>query len=149
MKKILGALILFVSTSTLAATTSVRDASNYYLGSGSTGATHLIYTYPKQPNQPVYAWRTHTNFDGTEGIHSQDGDFIGYTDSNGVLAIILYNGLPNDPIHCGWISGERVAVGSVNAPKSNALSFTITAPRIGPLPPWFNQCQIPRTGGQR
>lgn len=149
MKRLLGTLIVCFVTSTMAATTSIRDASNYYLGGGSSGATHLIHTYPKQPNQPVYAWRTHTNFDGTSGIHSQNGDFIGYTDHNGVLAIILYSGLPNDPIHCGWISSERVAVGSTSAPKSNALSFTITAPRIGPLPPWFNQCQIPRNGNLR
>ena len=144
MKMILSALMLIASASSYAATTSIRDSNNYYLGGLSDGALHVIYTNPVQANQPVYAWRTHTNFDGTSGIHTQNAAPIGYTDENGVLTIILHGGLPNDPIHCGWISNERVAVGSPSAPKSNALSFTITAPLIGPLPPWFNQCRIPR-----
>lgn len=139
MKNLVAALLLIASATSFAATTSYRNTvgNNHYLGGY---ALHVIYTNPIQANQPVYAWRTHTNFDNTPGIHSQNGTLIGYTDNQGVLTIVMPR-LPSEPVHCGWINSERVAVGSRNARKSNALNFTIRAPRIGPLPPWFNQCQ--------
>lgn len=131
MKTILAVAILFFTCSTaFAATTSTRNASVYVLGSS---ATHTITTNPIQPYQPVYAWRTHTRPNGSNGDFGQSGDLIGYTDDSGTLEIHV-NQIPLDFSFCGYFSGERVAVGSPSSPKSNALSFTIVT-LIGPRPP--------------
>ncbi len=109
-------------------------------------AIHTIYTNPIKPNQPVYSWRTHTNFDGTLGIHTHNAKLIGHTDSRGVLSIVVGR-VPPDSVHCGWFRNERVAVGSISAPKSNRLSFTIikklTRPLPGPHPPLDPLCIDP------
>jgi len=140
MKKLLLFMVLFFCCSNVFSQTfSQRDTLNYYLGQSS---VHTIFTYPIQPNQPVYAWRTHTNFDGSPGIHTQTATKIGTTNDQGILTIVVYK-LPYDPIHCGWFTHERVAVGSPYNQKSNFLNFTIKVPRIGPLPPWTSMCEDP------
>jgi len=142
MKKILVFIILsFFSCSVFAEIISSRyNTQNYYLDDY---AIHTIYTNPIKPNQRVYGWRTHTNFDGTPGIHTQKGKLIGYTDGNGVLSIVVER-LPVDPVHCGWFRNERVSVGSKYGPKSNSLNFTITVGVLpSPLPPWMGECVNP------
>ncbi|NVJ62391.1 MAG: hypothetical protein HWE27_18530 [Gammaproteobacteria bacterium] len=136
MNKILLTLLVSFSMSAMAGSTLLRNTTNYYLNHY---AFQAVYTNPIQANQPVYSWRTHTRFDGTPGIHSQNGELIGYTDSQGVFISVVPR-LPFDPVHCGWINQERVAVGSPYARKSNAISYTIKAGRVGPLPPWYNEC---------
>jgi hypothetical protein len=133
--------LLFVTSTTFAATYSVRDNLSYGLGEH---AVHTVFTFPAQPFQPVYAWRTHTRFDGSPGIHSQYASYIGSTDGNGVLTIVVPH-IPDDGIHCGWFTDEQVAVGSPNAPRSASLSFTIsiTGPIFSPPPPWLGACTIP------
>lgn len=140
MQKIIAGLFLTViCNSTFSETFSVRDSTRYFL-LGS--ATHIVYTLPAQPFQPVYAWRTHTRLDGSPGIHSQDGDYIGETDANGVLTIIVHS-LPLDPVHCGFITGERVAVGSRDEAQSDSLGFSILVAGLpSPLPPWIGECRI-------
>ncbi len=142
MKKILVFIMLSLfGCSVLAETVSSRyNTTNYYLGGY---AIHTIYTDPIKPKQPVFSWRNHTNFDGTPGIHTQNGKLIGYTDNNGVLNVVVER-LPFNPVHCGWFRNERVSVGSKYSQKSNSLSFTITVGVLpGPLPPWRDECINP------
>jgi len=142
MKKILAFVMLsFFSCGVLAETVSSRyNITNYYL---KDYAIYTVYTDPIKPNQPVFLWRNHTNFNGTRGIHTANGKLIGYTDNSGVLNIVVEE-LPLDPVHCGWFRNERVSVGSIYSPKSNSLSFTITVGLLpGPLPPWINECNNP------
>lgn len=135
--------LLLVTPATFAATYSVRDNLSYIIGQH---AVHTVFTIPAQPFQPVYAWRTHLRFDGSAGIHSQYASYIGSTDANGILTILLPSIPADDGIHCGWFSNEQVAVGSTNAPKSAPLNFTISEqdPDFGPFPPWKVICTIPR-----
>ena len=139
MKKVLviGLLACFCS-SAFAGPTSSRNTSTYYLGGY---ALHTVTTNPVQAFQPVYSWRTHVKFDGTPGPLGYNATFIGTTNANGILNIVVPN-LPYDPIYCGFFLAERVAVGSPSAPKSNPLSFSIQSSLIGPRPPFFNECRI-------
>jgi len=134
MKNLLVFIVLsFWFSTAFSQTFSLRDTLNYNLNDI---AVHVIYTYPPEPYQPVYAWRTHIPFDYSyPGIHNQDAKLIGYTDDRGVLSIVVK--LPHDPIHCGWFYNERVAVGSVDSRKSNSLNFTIKdgAVHAGPMHP--------------
>jgi len=137
MKKIskIGILIgvsLFISQA-FAAPTSSRNTIQYNLDDY---ALHTVTTYPVQANEPVYAWRTHIRFNGTKGIHNQNGKLIGYTNNQGILNIVVQR-LPHDGIHCGYFSNERVAVGSPDNVKSNVLNFTIAdaRPHAGPIHP--------------
>ncbi len=145
MKKILIFMMLsFFGSSVYAGTFSYRNAKVYNLWQ-NTPAVHIIYTHPIQPKQPVFAWRTHTNFNGKPGIHTQKGVLIGYTNNQGVLSIVVPK-LPQDSKHCGWIRNERVAVGSLNSPKSNSLNFTIIKSTEGiprPFPPHDPLCVDP------
>lgn len=144
MKKILIFMMFsFFCSSVFAQTFSSRYGTEvYYLGDY---AIHTIYTNPIKPNQPVYSWRTHTNFNGTPGIHTHNGTQIGHTNSAGVLSIVVGK-LPYNSVHCGWIRNERVAVGSRSAPKSNRLNFTITKKwwdLPSPRPPYDPLCSDP------
>ncbi len=142
MKKILVFIMLSLfGCSVLAETVSSRyNTTNYYLGGY---AIYTVYTDPIKPKQPVFLWRNHTNFNGTPGIHTANGELIGYTDNSGVLNIVVAK-LPDDPVHCGWFRNERVSVGSKYNPKSNSLNSTITTSvRPSPLPPWINECINP------
>ena len=141
MRKILIFIVLsFCYSNVFSETYSLRNTLSYNLTDPGALAIHVVYTYPPEPNQPVYAWRTHTPFDYSQGIHSQNGALIGYTDDRGVLSIVVK--LPHDPIHCGWFNNERVAVGSLSSQKSNSLNFTIkdNGGHVGPLHPSFPQC---------
>lgn len=140
MKLILTGIFLTIICGTaFAATFSVRDTAQYFLGDS---ATQIIYTSPPQPFQPVYQWRIHTRLDGSPGIHSQDAVYIGDTDDVGMLRVYL-DKIPISPVHCGFIIGERVAVGSPTNSQSNSLSFTILAGgMVGPLPPWLGECRL-------
>ncbi len=138
MRKLLLFIILFcLSSSAISAVHSSRNTLSYTFHDY---VEHVITTNPIQANQPVYSWRTHTKFNGDSGPLSYDGDYIGDTNSKGQLVISAPH-LPMNPIYCGYFTGERVAVGSRNAPKSNVLNFMITAGVLpGPLPPWIHQC---------
>ena len=123
---------LFISQA-FSAPTSSRNTLQYNL---KDFALHTITTNPIQPFQPVYAWRTHTRFDGSQGIHTQSKKMIGETNGQGILNIVVQS-LPHDGIHCGFFINERVAVGDPDGVKSNALSFTIRdlSPHPGPMHP--------------
>lgn len=129
--------LLFISQ-VFAAPTSSRNTLNYKLGGF---ALHTITTHPVQAYQPVYSWRTHTRFDGTQGIHTQAGTLIGETNGQGILNIVVQNlphsGSLTDGVHCGFFINERVSVGQLSSVKSNSLSFTIddNQPHVGPMHP--------------
>jgi len=154
MKKILVFTALsFFSCSVYAQTSAYRDATVYNLWDRFQPVMHITYTYPIKRYQPVFAWRTHTNFDGTLGAHSYDGDLIGYTNHLGVLSIVAprLSVLGGSSNLCGWFRNERVAVGSKDSPQSNSLNFTIektTAGIVlpGPLPPYDPVCGNPSGG---
>lgn len=139
---------LFVSQ-VFAGPTSSRNSSNYKLGGF---ALHTITTNPVQAYQPVYAWRTHTRFDGTPGIHTQNEGLIGETNGQGILTIVVqrlpHNGSLTDGAHCGFFINERVSVGQSSSVKSNSLSFTIddNQSHIGPMHP-NNGCGSATGGG--
>ncbi len=135
-------LLLLLFTQAHAATYSSRNATVYYHGGY---ASHTITTHPAQPFAPVYSWRTHIKFDYTPGPLGYSATYIGTTDANGIL--VIENILPYDPLYCGNFYSERVAVGTPSSPKSNALNFKIETPRIGPLPPYYDQCHEGGGGG--
>jgi hypothetical protein len=136
---------LFISQ-VFADPTSSRNTLQYNLYGY---AIHTITTNPVQAYQPVYAWRTHTNFDGSAGIHTQNGKLIGETNAQGILNIVVQS-LPHDGIHCGFFINERVSVGSLTSVKSNSLSFTIrdVSPHVGPMHPDIG-CGGPFNGDRR
>ena len=142
MRKIITTLLfLCVTSNALATTYSVRNSLDYQMGEH---AVHTVFTVPAQPFQPVYAWRTHTRFDGSPGIHNQNASYIGSTDANGVLSIIVPVSAGDNGIHCGWFTDERVAVGTPYAAKSAPLHFTISiGVDFSPPPPWLGECSIP------
>lgn len=130
---------MLICSSVFSAPHSSRNTTRYVL---NTPAIHTITTNPVQPNAPVYAWRTHTKFDGTPGNFSQNGDLIGYTDAQGVLVVVV-NNLPNDENLCGFFIDEKVAVGSPHGIKSNAINFIIVEVPFGPYDPLNpGPCQI-------
>ena len=143
MNKVLTTVLLFCVFSTAsAATFSSRNTLSYLLGEY---ASHTITTHPAQPYQPVYSWRVHRKFDGTNGPLGYDGELIGYTNGDGQLIIEVI--IASDPIYCGHYIGETVAVGTKSSPRSNRLSFKIERGLIGPRPPWYNECRENTGGG--
>ncbi len=148
MKKIFIFMMLSLFCSSVFAQTysSRYDTTVYDLWNDHASyAIHTIYTNPIKPNQPVYSWRTHTNFNGTRGDGTQNAKLIGYTNSQGVLNIVVER-LPPHSSLCGWFRNERVAVGSRSAPKSNSLNFTIVKKHYrgaGPRPPSDPLCVDP------
>ena len=132
-KASIGIAASLMVTQVFAAPTSTRNTLDYKLGGY---AVHTITTFPAQPYQPVYAWRTHTKFNGLGGIHTQDQTPIGETDLNGTLVIVV-QGIPHEGVHCGYFINERVAVGDPKSIKSNSLSYTIddNQPHPGPMHP--------------
>lgn len=131
----IGILIgaLFFISQAVASPTISRDTSYYNLGGY---ALFVVTTYPVQANEPVYAWRTHTRFDGTNGTLGYNETFIGYTNNRGILNVVVQT-LPHDGIYCGYFSNEKVAVGYPSNKKSNILYFTINdgLPHAGPRHP--------------
>lgn len=143
-KALIAATLALVSVSAYADSYLYRNKAVYYVKQGNQEqhVLQIIYTFPAQPNQPVYSWRTHTNFDGTPGAYSLYGKKIGQTDAHGRLVIEFPSVHHHNGLICGRYTNETVAVGSRYAKRSNSVNTIIRAGVIfSPAPAWFFKCR--------
>lgn len=148
---LMAVIFLFVGAEVFAATYAFRDKELYNIYGGNTPARVTVFTYPPQPYQPVYSWRTHeyavyygyNAFFFVEGNRGYNGDYIGTTDQNGTLDIYV-EATPDDESYCGRYTNERFAVGQNYQPETTPISFKIYRKIIldfGPYPPIADKCR--------